>query len=127
MTMALILPVAAGGALGASARYLMGGVAMRMAGVGFPYGTLMVNVLGSLFIGLVAGWFLRDMVEAKPVLQAFVITGFLGGFTTFSAFSLEAISMLQRGDYLSGLAYVGLSVLLALTACGLGIALVKAV
>lgn len=123
----MILPVAAGGAMGAVSRYLMGGAVMRMFGVGFPYGTLAVNVLGSLTIGLVAGWFLRDMVEAKPALQAFVITGFLGGFTTFSAFSLETISMLERGGYASALAYIGLSMLLAIAACGLGITLVKAI
>ena len=124
--MALILPIAAGGAIGAVARYAMSGYMLRCAGAGFPYGTLAVNLLGSLLIGLLAGYFMREGIEAKPVIQAFLITGVLGGFTTFSAFSLETLSMINRGDMLPALTYVGLSVILALGACALGFMLVKA-
>lgn len=124
--MALLLPVAAGGALGASARYVVTGLVLRKMGTYFPYGTLAVNVLGSLVIGMVAGWFLREMAEAKPALQAFVITGFLGGFTTFSAFSLEMLNLLQRGDTGQAFTYAMASVILTLGACALGLMLVKA-
>lgn len=119
--------VAIGGACGAVARYFATGAVMHRLGAGFPYGTLAVNVLGSLLIGLVAGWFLREGAAAKPALQAFLITGFLGGFTTFSAFSLEAFTMLNRGAVLPALSYALLSVLLTIAACALGIWLVKAV
>ena len=127
MNIILLTSIAAGGALGAVARYLLGGAIMRFAGSGLPYGTLAVNVLGSLAIGLVVGWFMRDVAAAKPAMQAFVITGFLGGFTTFSAFSLETVNMLQRGDYVPALSYIALSILLTLAACALGFSIVKAI
>ncbi len=126
MSVNLLLPIAAGGALGAVMRYLMSGAVLRYAGTGFPYGTLAVNIVGSLLIGVVAGWFLREMGEGKAALQAFIITGFLGGFTTFSAFSLETVNMLQRGDTLPALVYMGASVLLTVGACALGFMLLKA-
>lgn len=126
MTTALILPVALGGALGAVSRLLASGAIMHRMGANFPYGTMAVNVLGSLAIGAVAGWFLREGVEAKPTLQAFLITGFLGGFTTFSAFSLDAYTLLQRGDTQTALIYAVASVVLTIAACALGIWLVKA-
>ncbi|MDG1287681.1 MAG: fluoride efflux transporter CrcB [Rickettsiales bacterium] len=125
MNTALLLPIAAGGALGACARYLMSGAVSRFAGVGFPYGTLAVNVLGSLLIGLIAGYFMREGLEAKPAMQAFLITGVLGGFTTFSAFSFEALAMFNRGDTLNAASYVSLSVLLGLGACALGFMLIR--
>ena len=99
---------------------------MRLLGAGFPYGTLAVNILGSLAIGLMAGWFLREGVEAKPALQAFLITGLLGGFTTFSAFSLETLTLLQRNEMTAAFSYMGLSLLLTLGACAFGFWLVKA-
>ncbi len=125
MNMALILPIAAGGAIGAVGRYLMGATMLRYAGAGIPYGTLAVNVLGSLLIGLLAGYFMREGVEVKPTMQAFLITGILGGFTTFSAFSLETVTLLQRGDMLAALAYVTASLLLCVLACGIGFAVIK--
>ncbi len=124
--MALLLPVAAGGAIGAMVRYALAALVMRGASTGFPYGTLAVNVLGSLLIGLLAGYFMREGLEAKPAMQAFLMTGILGGFTTFSAFSLETITMINRGDTLPALSYVGLSVVLSLAACAFGVWLLKA-
>lgn len=126
MNISLLIPIALGGALGAVLRYGVTGWVMRHAGAGFPYGTLAVNTLGSLAIGLIAGWFLREMAEAKPMLQAFLITGLLGGFTTFSAFSLETVSLLQRGDYTAAFSYIAASLLLCVSACALGLILVKA-
>jgi len=125
MNLALFLPIAAGGALGAVMRYALGAYVMRHAGAGFPYGTLAANVVGSLLIGLLAAYFMRQGVEVKPTTQAFLITGMLGGFTTFSAFSLETFTMLNRGDAVSAFSYVGLSLILGLAACALGFMLLR--
>lgn len=125
MNIALFLPIAAGGAIGAVARYAMGAYVLRYAGAGFPYGTLAVNLLGSLLIGLIAGYFVREGVEVKPALQAFLITGVLGGFTTFSAFSLETLTLLNRGDTMIAGIYVIASLLCCLLACGVGLYLMK--
>lgn len=126
MSMGLVLPIAAGGALGAVLRYLVAGVLLRPATEGFPYGTMAVNVLGSLLIGIIAGWFFREIQEVRPALQAFLVTGLLGGFTTFSAFSLETIMLMQRGDYAVALSYIFASLVLCVGACALGFMLLKA-
>lgn len=113
-----MLLVALGGAIGASARYGVGLAAARLFGTGFPWGTLTVNVLGGLAMGLLVGAFGHD--RAKVLLLG---TGVLGGFTTFSAFSLETVLMLERGAFgLAGL-YVAASVLAAMAALMVGLSL----
>jgi len=112
--MKLVLLAAAGGALGAAARYLVGIGAGRMFGHGFPWGTLSVNVLGSLIMGLLIGaWALR--FNAPQEIRVFMATGVLGGFTTFSAFSLDFVTLYERKDYSAAFTYllssVGISVL----------------
>lgn len=112
--MNLWLAVALGGALGSMARY-----AVRLAFVpatGFPWWTLLVNVLGGLLIGLLAGWG-RDWPEA---LRVGLLVGVLGGFTTFSAFSLETISLLREQPALA-LVNVLANVALCLIACAVGL------
>ncbi len=104
-----LLLVAAGGAAGSVARHLLSLLAVTQLGVGFPWGTLGVNILGSAAIGVAAGLGLQG--EARLL----VVTGFLGGFTTFSAFSLETGALLERSPPL-GIAYVAASVLLGLGA-----------
>jgi CrcB protein len=122
----VLASVAAGGALGAMARYLVGHWVTTAWGTGFPWGTLLVNVIGSFGIALVAFW-LVERGLGTPSLRAFAITGVLGGFTTFSAFSLDALSLFERGDVgLAGL-YVGASVILSVGACALGFMIVRAV
>ena len=103
------LVVAAGGAAGSVARYLLSMLAVAHLGTGFPWGTLGVNILGSAAIGVAAGLGLQG--EARLLL----VTGFLGGFTTFSAFSLETGVLLERSPVL-GVGYVAASVLLGLGA-----------
>lgn len=117
--------VAAGGALGAAGRYLTNVAATRLLGVGFPWGTLTVNVLGSLAMGLVIGWLARRS-EGGMVLSLFLTTGILGGFTTFSAFSLDALSLWQRGDTGLAFAYVTGSVMLSLAAVFVGLSIMRA-
>ena len=120
-----ILLVAIGGALGSSARYLTGQAALRLFGPGFPWGTLAVNVVGSLAIGVFAELITRRF-DGSPELRMFVVTGILGGFTTFSAFSLEVTAMMERGDHMTAAAYVLLSLVLSVAAVFAGLALVRA-
>jgi CrcB protein len=101
-------------------RYLASIGVHRLAGRGFPWGTLTVNVVGSLLIGLAFVWFTERSV-ASPAWRAFMMIGLLGGFTTFSSFSLETLHLLQEGAAIRALGNVLLSVSLCVVACGLGI------
>jgi CrcB protein len=114
--------VALGGAIGASARFLTYLAVMRGLGSGFPWGTLGVNVLGSFVMGVLVVWLSeRDAMRLAP----FLMTGILGGFTTFSAFSLDAVALWERGEPAQAAAYVGGSVLLSLAGLVAGMALTR--
>jgi len=93
-----------GGAIGAGFRYHIGSVALRQLGIGFPFGTWIVNLLGGLLMGVLAGVVAQAPVEGEP-LRLFLGVGVLGGFTTFSAFSLETATMLMRGEIVMAAAY----------------------
>ncbi|AJY46839.1 fluoride efflux transporter CrcB [Martelella endophytica] len=116
------LIVAAGGALGASGRYLVGVASVRMLGYGFPWGTFIVNVVGSLMIGLLVELVARVLNQSAD-MRMFLVTGFLGGFTTFSSFSLDAMNMIERGDFAPAAVYVISSVVLGLFAVFAGLAI----
>ena len=103
-----LLLVMLGGALGAGLRHLAGMAALARLGPGFPWGTLFVNLAGGLLIGLLAGWFARS--GASNEMRLFLAVGVLGGFTTFSAFSLETWLMLERGQPGLAASYVVASV-----------------
>ena len=119
-----VFQVALGGALGASARYLAGVAVMRLVGPGFPVAVMGVNILGSLLMGVFVVWAAeRGLTHWAP----FVMTGLLGGFTTFSAFSLEAVTLWERGDVGQAAAYVGLSVVLSIGALVLGVWMARSV
>lgn len=94
--MGTLLSVAVGGALGAMARYGVGGWIQSLTRSGFPWGTLVINVTGSLALGFLVVWL--QATAAAPELRAFLTIGVLGGFTTFSTLSYEAVAMLQDGD-----------------------------
>ena len=111
--------VFAGGGLGAMARHGVNRAGLALLGPGFPWWTLAVNVLGSFLIGLLAG--LSGAMEAGPNARLFLVTGFLGGFTTFSAFSLDALTLWQRGALLQAGLYVAASVILSLFAAAAGL------
>ncbi|MCW1955538.1 MAG: fluoride efflux transporter CrcB [Roseobacter sp.] len=114
--------VALGGALGASARYMVGVAAVRLLGHGFPWATLLVNVLGSLAMGaLVVLLAQKDATRLAPLLM----TGLLGGFTTFSAFSLDAVTLYERGQTASAAGYVMISVVFSIGALFAGMTLMK--
>ena len=119
-----VISVALGGAIGASARYLTSLGAMRLMGPGFPWGTLTVNVVGSFLMGvLVVVLAQKGGMKAAP----FLMTGVLGGFTTFSAFSLDAFTLYERGQTGAALTYVAASVLLSLVAIVAGVLVTRAV
>lgn len=116
--------VALGGAIGAMARYLTSVAALRLLGAGFPWGTLIVNVLGSFLMGLLVVLLAqRDATRLAP----FLMTGILGGFTTFSAFSLDALALYERGETMLAGFYVAASVLLSLSAMALAMVLAREV
>ena len=117
-----LLQVAFGGALGAAARYFANIGAARLFGAGFPWGTVIVNVVGSLVMGiLVVTLAQKDAMRLVP----FLMTGILGGFTTFSAFSLDMLKLVEVGQPLQAAAYVLGSVALSLIAVALGVAIAR--
>lgn len=118
-----LMLVMIGGGLGAGSRHLVGLWTLRQFGPGFPFGTLIVNVLGSLLMGLFIGWMVRG--GGNENLRFIVATGFLGGFTTFSAFSLDFLNLWRSGDQYHALGYVVVSVVLSLAAVALGLALMR--
>lgn len=110
--------VALGGAIGAVGRFLVNTGLLRLIGPGFPWGTLVVNVTGSFLMGLL--WVALD-VRGAMRLAPFLLTGILGGFTTFSAFSLDAVSMVERGQPGLAAVYVASSVVISILALWAGI------
>ena len=126
--MKVALAIALGGALGSVGRYYVIGAAERwlasLIGVGFPYGTLTVNVAGSFVLGaLVQG--LAASFDAGELVQRFLFVGLLGGFTTFSAFSADSIGLLERGEVGRALLYIALSVVLSVGGFYVGLRLVR--
>jgi len=121
-----ILLVAFGGAFGSVLRYLVGLWTLRSFGPSFPWGTLIVNVTGSFLIGVFAEAIARKF-GASVEMRVFLITGILGGYTTFSAFSLDAITLMERGEPVTALIYVTSSVLLSAIAVFAGLALMRAI
>ena len=120
-----LISVAVGGALGASLRYLAGIGVIRLIGqTGFPLGIIFVNVLGSFLMGVfVVAAAQRGLTHLSP----FVMTGLLGGFTTFSAFSLEAVTLYERGDVGQAALYVTLSVALSIGGLVVGLWIARTV
>ncbi|MBM3518038.1 MAG: fluoride efflux transporter CrcB [Alphaproteobacteria bacterium] len=124
--MQVVIAVAVGGALGSLARYFLATWVARWLGSGFPFGTLAVNVLGSFVMGvLVELMALRWGVG--PVVRAFMTVGFLGGFTTFSAFSLDVALLVGRGTPALAAGYVAASVVASIAGLFAGILLLRAV
>ena len=120
-----LLLVMLGGAIGAGFRYQCGAIALRLFGPGFPWGTLIVNLLGGLLMGTLAGTLAREINGGEP-LRLLLGVGVLGGFTTFSAFSLETFNMLQRGQPGTAAVYAAASVVGSVLALALGVTLTRA-
>lgn len=121
------LAVALGGALGASLRHGVGLLSLRHLPQGWPWGTFAVNLAGGLAMGLLAGWLAHRADGAGQEVRLFLATGVLGGFTTFSAFSLEVMTFIRAGETGKAAAYAGLSVILACAALALGLLIARKV
>jgi CrcB protein len=120
-----LLLAAAGGALGAGARHLVNVAMLAWFGPGFPWATFTVNVVGSLVMGIVVEALIPLSGASGAAWRIFLATGILGGFTTFSAFSLDTWLLYERGQHLALVLYVALSVILSVAALVLGMALVR--
>ena len=126
MKATILAMVGLGGAIGSMARYLIAGWVQPASWIGFPYGIFIVNVTG----GLIMGIFTEAMAlkfHVSPEMRAFLTTGILGGYTTFSTFSLEAGLLIQRHAYGQATAYIAGSALLSIIALFVGLWLVRAV
>lgn len=115
----------AGGALGAGLRHLVNIAALRTFGLGLPWATFSANVVGSLVMGGLVAYLINRMPDAVG-LRVFLGTGILGGFTTFSAFSLDAIVMIEQGSLVSAAIYVTASVVLSIVGCLFGYLAIRA-
>ena len=113
-----------GGGIGAASRHGINLAVARMLGTAFPYGTLLINITGSLIMGLIAGYF-AFKGDASQHWRLFLTTGILGGYTTFSAFSLDAALLYERGEVGLAALYVAASVALSITGLFAGFALVR--
>ena len=122
--MRVYLIVFFGAGLGGALRHGVNTIALRLLGPGLPYGTFAVNVLGSFAIGVLAGWF-AFRGDASQGMRLFLTTGILGGFTTFSAFSLDAALLYERGAFGAFAAYVIGSVGVSLFALFAGLAMFR--
>lgn len=118
-----LFSVMIGGALGAGARHLVGGAMLARLGPGFPWWTLSINIAGSLLMGLLVGWLARS--GGSEAARLFFGVGVLGGFTTFSAFSMEFWALFEREQSTQAFAYVAASVIGAVAACGIGLAVMR--
>ncbi|MEP6264266.1 MAG: fluoride efflux transporter CrcB [Erythrobacter sp.] len=120
------LNVALGGAVGAAARYQLGRAVTHAVGPGspFPWATLAANVIGCLAMGLLFGWLARSGGSSES-LRLLLGVGLLGGFTTFSAFSLEMLLLIQRGSAGLAVTYAGISVLAGLAALYIGLLMMR--
>jgi CrcB protein len=116
--MTRFLIVAAGGALGTAARY---GLGRLLPATAWPWATLGVNGLGGLLAGLLTGWMAFRAGPGSETLRLFAVVGVLGGFTTFSAFSLETVAMIERRQFAMAGGYVAASVLLSIAALFVGL------
>jgi CrcB protein len=120
-----LLLVGAGGAIGAMMRFGVSSLIGRLWPMGFPLATLIVNIAGSFAMGLLIGWLARSMPAWAPEARLFIAVGVLGGFTTFSAFSLDAVALIERGAVAQALLYIALSVALCLAGLYLGLLMTR--
>lgn len=114
-----------GAGIGGALRHGVNQLSLKGLGLGFPYGTLAINIIGSGLMGVLVGWFAARGEGLPQPMRLFLTTGVLGGFTTFSAFSLDAILLWERGDAAAAAFYVLASVGLSLAALMAGLALMR--
>jgi CrcB protein len=115
-----------GAGIGGVLRHGVNRAALNLLRIDFPAGTLLVNVIGSFCMGLLAGWFAYRSIHSSQHLQIFLTTGILGGFTTFSAFSLDAVLLWERGQTIGACLYVTASVAISIIGLLTGLTIMKA-
>jgi fluoride exporter len=126
LNLQLILAVALGGAIGSVARYLVGIGAGQLFGLDFPWGTLIINIVGSFLIGVFVESFALKW-NLPQVVRVFLTVGICGGFTTFSTFSLDSYLLMDRGELWPAAAYMAGSVVLSIAALFAGLQLIRAI
>ena len=114
-----------GGGLGAALRHSVNLLSLRLVGTAWPFGTLFINVTGSILMGIVVEVFAQKL-SLSPTMRIFIATGILGGYTTFSTFSLEAVLLFERGQSVMAVLYVAGSVLLGVAGLFAGMVAVRA-
>lgn len=120
----MVLSIAVGGAIGSVLRHFAGKGALVLLGSGFPYGTLFVNVVGSFVMGVSIALF-ANVLNPSQEWRAFVTVGLLGGFTTFSTFSLDVVTLYERGEMGAAALYVALSLIVSVSALFAGMLIVR--
>ncbi len=123
--MSVLIQVALGGAIGASARFLSGAAIVRTLGADFPYGTMFVNIVGSFLMGFLAVYLMERMDGSFGRYAPFLMTGVMGGFTTFSAYSLDSLYLIERGRFAMATVYMGGSVVAALAMLFVGMSVAR--
>ena len=123
--MSQVIAIMLGGALGALSRFALSQFAIQLFGKDFPYGTLIVNVLGSLLMGFLSVYLLTK-ANLDPVFRMALIVGFLGAFTTFSTFSMDTLLLLESGAVTKGIVNIALNVCLSLLAVWSGMLAARA-
>jgi len=118
------LSIVIAGGFGALLRYLVGRTAINLGWAALPFGTLIANLVGCFLMGYLS-WVLIHKWQLSKEIQTVVLTGFLGGFTTFSAFTQETVNLLEQGASVKALSYVLISVVLCITMCFMGLVLAR--
>lgn len=118
--------VGVGGFAGANVRYVLGAWIGNRLGVGFPYGTFLINVTGSLLIGVILT-LLTEQLIVDPLWRRLLVIGFLGGYTTFSSYSYEALALVEQGNWSRALSYILGTNILSLLACYMGIIMARTI
>ncbi len=124
--MYIVLAIAAGGAIGAVLRHLVGLLTSQLAQTEFPWGTLSVNVIGSFIMGALVTYFALIWTPSQEV-RAFLTVGVLGGFTTFSTFSLDVMTLWERGASMAAMGYIMASIMLSIFALMAGMMIIRQV
>jgi len=115
-----------GGGFGSALRFGVGRISLAAFGPNFPAGTLIVNIVGCFLLGVFTGWVANRSAGMDQTVSLFLTTGVLGGFTTFSAFALDAVTLSERGDHLAAMGYVLASVVASLVGLLAGLTLLRA-
>lgn len=124
--MNIVLAIAAGGAIGAVLRHFVGMAFLHLTGANFPWGTLSVNVIGSFMMGVLVTYFALVWNPSQEI-RAFLTVGLLGGFTTFSTFSLDVVALWERGSSLASMGYIMASIMLSIFAIFAGMMIIRQV